>query len=337
MSLRVGIAGCGAHALGRIVPLLAAGGPLELAAAWTRNANTQAVLRERGVAHVTGDLAQFLAADLDVVYVASPTGCHFEHAAAALRAGRHAWVEKPLCATLAQARELVALAGQQQRMLAEAFMFTWHAQAAALQQALGSAAIGAPRIVSLTFCFPHLPADNVRYDPALGGGAWLDHACYLVKALHLYFPEAWPGDWQLLGGCLEQDGYAVDVRGAAQLRRASDGMVANLNWGFGHNYVNELAVVGTRGSLRAESAFTKPASRGCDLTLEDGQGQRSTIAVPPGNPFARMLAGLAQQLAQPACWPGLRAELLAHAERFFALHAQLQQVQQKHSPLHPPG
>ncbi|MDY6981913.1 MAG: Gfo/Idh/MocA family oxidoreductase [Pseudomonadota bacterium] len=323
MSLRIGIAGCGAHAMGRIVPLLLAEDTeFELAAAWTRKPQTQQQLRTLGIKDVYGDFDRFLAADVDVVYIASPTGCHAEHAAAVLNAGRHAWVEKPLATNLADTRELVALAERNGRMLAEGFMFAWHPQAAAIKEALARDVLGAPRLATSTFCFPHLQPDNIRYDPALGGGAWLDHACYLVKALDLYFP----GDWHLLGGCLDNDGYAVDVRGAAQLRRMQDGMIAQLGWGFGHSYVNEMQVVGAHGRMLVDSAFTKPASRSCDVTLEDSKGECSTILVPADNAFARMFAALRHQLGNPASWAALRHDILAHAERFFALQTQLQNV-----------
>lgn len=322
MSIRIGIAGCGSHALGRIVPLLETSIDLHLAAVWTRNIATQTLLRERGIEGVSGDFEHFLAADMDVVYIASPTGCHFGHAAAVLRAGRHAWVEKPLVSNIGDARALVALAAERGRMLAECFMFTWHAQAEAIRQTLARDQLGELRLVSLTFCFPHLQPDNVRYDPALGGGAWLDHGCYLVKALDHYFP----GEWQLLGGCLEQGDYAVDISGAAQLRRTSDGLVANLNWGFGHSYANELQVIGTRGRMLAESAFTKPAVRACNITLEDSRGQRSTHAIDPGNPYAAMLEGFTRQLGNPACWAAIRQDILAQAERFFGLQQLLNQA-----------
>ena len=316
---RIGIAGCGAHALARILPVIETSPRLQLAAVWTRSETTRALLRERGVAGVTGDWERFLDAEMDVVYVASPTGLHFEHAAAILQAGFHAWVEKPLAASLQEVRSLLEMAQRGQRMLAEAFMFPWHPQAGAIVETLGSGDIGEPRLASLTFCFPHLSADNFRYDPQLGGGAFLDHACYLVKALDCYLG----GDWALLGGCIDQEGRAVDVAGAAQLRRSPDGLLADLNWGFGRSYVNEMQLVGSAGRLLVESAFTKPASRSCDLVLEDARGGRATRTVGAPDGFRLMIEGFVEQLGDPACWDGLRRDLLRHAERFFALHAGL--------------
>ncbi len=331
MSIRIGIAGCGAHALNRIVPLLVDSTTFQLVAACTRNPQTKSALRERGVEYAVSDFARFLAADMDVVYVASVSGLHHAHAAAVLQSGRHAWVEKPLACTAAEARELVSLAERSELMLAETFMFAWHPQATLVRQALTQALPGEPRVLALTFCFPHLPADNFRYDRARGGGAWLDHGCYLVKALDHYFP----GEWQLLGGCLEHEDYAVDVRGAAQLRRAHDGLVANLTWGFGQGYVNELQVIGTRGRMLVESAFTKPGTRSCDIVLEDSTGQRSRFSPECANGFGCMFDGLARQLAEPVCWAGLRQDVLAHAEQFFALQTQLQCATPPTSPRTP--
>src|SRR5688572_33409267 len=91
MTIRIGIAGFGSHALGRILPVIEADARLQLAAVWTRNESTQILLRERGSAGITGDFAQFLAMPMDVVYIASPTGLHFDPTTAILGAGHHAW------------------------------------------------------------------------------------------------------------------------------------------------------------------------------------------------------------------------------------------------------
>lgn len=321
MPIRIGIAGFGSHALGRILPVITADERLSLAAVWTRDEASAALLRTRGVATVSADFAQVLAAPLDVVYVSSPTGLHFAHASAVLQAGHHAWVEKPLATTLAEVRTLVAAAEAGERMLTEAFMFPWHAQAAVIKQALAEDRIGELRSVALTFCFPHLAASNFRYQPELGGGAFLDHGCYLVKALDSYLG----GAWSVLGGCLERAQQAVDVSGAALLRRDADGVIASLNWGFGRTYVNEICMIGARGRMRVDSAFTKPASRACDIVIEDAQGRQSTLAVPREDPYAQMLDGFTQQFSKPACWQGIRADIVEHAERYFALQAALQQ------------
>src|SRR5215510_2945777 len=71
----------------------------------------QALKQEHPELPVSDDYAGFVAArDLDAVLIATPPSRHHAMALAALRAGKHVWVEKPLALTAADGRELVAAA-----------------------------------------------------------------------------------------------------------------------------------------------------------------------------------------------------------------------------------
>lgn len=67
--------------------------------------------------------------ELDLIDICTPTHAHFDLAIAALRAGKHVLCEKPLARTSAQAREMVAVAKSQNRLLMPAmclrFFPTW--------------------------------------------------------------------------------------------------------------------------------------------------------------------------------------------------------------------
>lgn len=54
---------------------------------------------------------------IDAVAIATPVSTHFELGMAALRAGKHLWVEKPMTETLAQAQRLVEEAERRGRVL----------------------------------------------------------------------------------------------------------------------------------------------------------------------------------------------------------------------------
>jgi predicted dehydrogenase len=55
---------------------------------------------------------------IDLIVIGTPNDSHVALATAALRAGKHVVVDKPLAATSAEARALIALAGQQGKVLA---------------------------------------------------------------------------------------------------------------------------------------------------------------------------------------------------------------------------
>jgi predicted dehydrogenase len=78
----------------------------------------QSVLGPYSTVAVTSDFAEVTAdPTVDAVAIATPAGTHFDVAFAALRAGKHVLVEKPLAATYAQGRDLVALAKERQLVL----------------------------------------------------------------------------------------------------------------------------------------------------------------------------------------------------------------------------
>ena len=56
-------------------------------------------------------------AEIDAIAIATPVSTHFEFGMAALKAGKHLWVEKPMTETSLQARKLVEEAANRKRVL----------------------------------------------------------------------------------------------------------------------------------------------------------------------------------------------------------------------------
>src|SRR5271170_2857954 len=79
-----------------------------------------------------------LLATADALIIAAPAEAHHALGAAALRAGKHVLVEKPIAATLAEADDLAALAQTHQRVLQVGHLERFSAAHAALSGRLGA-------------------------------------------------------------------------------------------------------------------------------------------------------------------------------------------------------
>jgi len=98
-------------------PFIAAVPGLELAAILQRNGDTAAAAYPN--AHIARSLDEILNDPaIDLVVVTTPNSSHVELATAALKAGKHVVVDKPLAPTSAEARSLIDLAAAQGKVLA---------------------------------------------------------------------------------------------------------------------------------------------------------------------------------------------------------------------------
>jgi len=113
--LRLGVVGVGALSLRGILPHVAepdvADRVVLAAVADPVIDRARAAADRYGVPAAYASLDELLgAADVDLVTIVSPIGLHFEHARAALRAGKHVHINKTMTTTVAEADELIGLA-----------------------------------------------------------------------------------------------------------------------------------------------------------------------------------------------------------------------------------
>jgi predicted dehydrogenase len=126
--------------------------------------------------------------NVDLIVIATPNDSHFPLASAALLAGKHVVVDKPFTVTLAEARALVSLAEQQQRLLSVFHNRRWESESLATKAILESDALG--EVV-------HFEAHIDRFRPVVrqrwrentgpGAGLWFDLGPHLIdEALHMF-------------------------------------------------------------------------------------------------------------------------------------------------------
>ena len=90
----------------------------------------------------TGNYRELLESDVEAVVVATPVSTHFQIAKEALLRGKHVLVEKPMTASLREARELVDIAEAQQRILMVGHTYQYSPAVAFLREYIQSGELG---------------------------------------------------------------------------------------------------------------------------------------------------------------------------------------------------
>ncbi|WP_340021261.1 Gfo/Idh/MocA family oxidoreductase [Paenibacillus sp. FSL K6-1096] len=137
------------------------------------------------IPYVAGSLEELLQMqELDGVYIGLSNELHAEWAAAALAAGKHVLVEKPLCLNLDEMQRLKAARAQAAGpKLAEGLMIAFHPWQQALKDIAGSGQFGPLLRISTRITVPAKDrhAGNYRSVKAKGGGAFADLGCYWLQ------------------------------------------------------------------------------------------------------------------------------------------------------------
>jgi 1,5-anhydro-D-fructose reductase (1,5-anhydro-D-mannitol-forming) len=256
--MRWGLIGTRGYAMKFAAPGIRASERGELAAVLGRDPeHTDQFAAENGAAAFT-DIEAFLASDLDAVWVASPTWCHYDQAMAALRAGRHVLCEKPLAYSSKEAWDLVETARNEGLTLATGYQGRYVPGHRAMAELIGNGTIGEVTVARTYYAVhrPGPPPEWRQKRETAHWGALADVGTHHIDLLRMQLGEI----DEVHGITGHQLGFETEDVGAVAFRMAS-GVLATLTatvnvWKM-HTRVE---VHGTGGSLVATD--TNPAGRG---------------------------------------------------------------------------
>lgn len=177
----VGVIGAGAFARARLLPVLRGAGA-ELIAVTTSTGLSAADVAERFGVRTAVDDAQeiFDHPDVDAVIIATRHSSHAALAAAALRAGKAVFVEKPLALDELGVNEIEEALGNH----GEVLMVGFNRRFAPLTERLGAALGGTgPHVITVRVNAGPLPPEHWLHDPEDGGGRLLGEACHFVDLI----------------------------------------------------------------------------------------------------------------------------------------------------------
>jgi xylose dehydrogenase (NAD/NADP) len=152
--------------------------------------------------------------EIDVLYNSLPNHLHALWTVKAVEAGKHVLCEKPLALTVEDVDAIAAAARQHGRVVAEAFMYRHHPQTLKVLEIVGSGSLGTLKLLRGSFTYMMKREDNIRADPAMGGGSLWDVGCYPISYMRTVFgAEPLEGfGWQLTGPTWIDDTFIGQLR-----------------------------------------------------------------------------------------------------------------------------
>jgi len=299
--MRIGwaVIGAGGIASRRTIPegILPARGAKLVALMDIDPARAQAASERFGGVPWHTDIESLLARDdVDAVYIATPTIAHAPQALAAIAAGKHALIEKPLAMTASEAGRIAAAARRKGVLVGTGFMMRHHGAHQKTLDLIQKGAIGKPVFgrAQLSCWYPPIPG-AWRQDPQLGGGgSFIDmgnHCFDLLEMLLGKTAEVHAFLGHLVHSYPSEDTAVVTFR----FESGAFGVVDNLFNVPDEASKNVLEIYGSAGSIRCEGTIGQTAGGILRLVsvrtgAYDAQQQRSAarecvVRFPPINTY----------------------------------------------------
>ncbi len=293
--LRVGVVGTGLIAGLTTAAMAASTGCRAVAVSSRRRPQALAFAAQHGLDTAYDDWqAMVAAADIDAIYVATPTAAREDIALMAARQGKHVLAEKPF-ASLASLRAITQACADRGKAFLDGTHFVHHPRTALLKASLADR-IGRVQALRCSFFFPTGDLSNMRHDTAQEpAGAIGDMGWYAMRAVAEFAAPA--ASLLLSSGVLQRDPQSgAAVRGAG-LMHFEGGVTAT--WDVGYNAdacTQDLQLLGERGVITLDD-FVLDWAQGYMVPRPGfvaGFRQHSGVANPDGH------AWVAVPSAQPA-------------------------------------
>jgi len=221
----VGLVGCGQIAQTSHLEILGSLPGVRLAAIAELDDDRRATAAGRvpGVRALT-DYRDLLALDdVDAVVLSLPPAAHADAAVAALRAGKHVYVEKPLATERDDAQAILAAWRESGRVGMIGFNYRFNRLYREAKEILDAGDLGRPRAVRSLFTTAARPMAGWKQARASGGGALLDLGSHHVDLVRCLLGEAVEEV-----DCALHSGVTEDDTATLRLRLASGVLVQSL-------------------------------------------------------------------------------------------------------------
>ena len=264
--IRWGVLGVAKIAVKQVIPAMQQGEFCEVVAIASRDAEKARLAAETlGIARAHASYEALLADPLvDAVYIPLPNHMHVPWATKCAQAGKHVLCEKPIGLSSAEARELIAVRDITGVKIGEAFMARVHPQWQRAKELAHSGEIGQLRVISGHFSYFNADPQNIRNQPAMGGGGLMDIGCYPITLSRMVFGE----EPVRAFGRMDRDSKMGTDRLASAILEFPSGQ-CTFTCSTQLVPYQKMNLFGTRGRIEVEIPFNAPVDRPTRLFVND--------------------------------------------------------------------
>jgi predicted dehydrogenase len=286
--LNIVVWGIGPHAIKNILPAIKGNDKLNLYGILSRDNSVVSRIAEEYKCISFSNVDKMLSdTNVQIVYVATPTGLHYGQGIKVLESNKHFWSEKPIVQNTDQAYSLIENANRNKLSIAEGFMYLYHPALDFLKNILKTNQLGNLNNITIDFGLPQLARPGFRNDANLGGGAIYDLGTYLISAvIELFENEKIDVKYCELN---YDKSISIDTS-AFVLLKINDNINVTLKWSYNVSYRNEINIWGQEGSLLNKRFFSKPADYSPEFVFCNLNGNTRIENIKPSNQFHNMFS-----------------------------------------------
>jgi glucose-fructose oxidoreductase len=194
-----------------------------------------------------------------------PNHLHREYAEQAAAAGVHVLCEKPMAVTAEDCQNMISRARENDVRLMVAYRL--HFEPANLEAIAiaRSGKLGEPRIFNSVFTM-NVRKGDIRLQDELGGGTLHDIGIYCIQAARHLFGEEPVEAFATTASRSDPRFTEVDEM-TSSLLGFPHGQIASITTSFGAADVSRYELVGTKGSLRLDSAYDYTGDKTLEVTI----------------------------------------------------------------------
>jgi predicted dehydrogenase len=211
---------------------------------------------------------------VDAVYLALPNHLHRSYAERAAKAGIHILCEKPLAPTGEDCRKIIDAAQDGGVRLMVAYRLHFDEANLEAVRICESGKLGDVRIFDSVFC-QQVAEGNVRLENGIeqGGGPLFDMGIYCINAARYLFRDEPIEVFAFRGNSGDKRFAKTEEMVSVTLRFPKD-RLANFTTSFGAVHVGRYSLIGTKGMLTLDPAYSYAADTRLKVTAEENTNER---------------------------------------------------------------